>query len=165
MDRSEVGSAFKQMGCKSVPQTAAALLKCRARGVAPADRAFRRRDMEAGTRIFGDAVFGPGGFDRLPETRKEQVLGNLTNVKAELLGSGYVPLAADRVRGVQAPTLLVTGRQSIALFRHLTNRIEELLPRTERIEIHGASHIMHEDNAPAYNAAVLSFLTGRRKEA
>ena len=32
------------------------------------------------------------------------------------------------------------------------------MPRTKRIEISGASHIVHEDNAPAYNEAVLSFL-------
>ncbi len=36
--------------------------------------------------------------------------------------------------------------------------LEELLPRSERIEISGASHIVHEDNAPAYNTAVMSFV-------
>ena len=82
-------------------------------------------------------------------------------VRAELLGSGFAPLDADRARSVQAPTLLVTGQHSIALFHRLTDRLEELLPHTERIEIRGASHIIHEDNAPAYNAAVLAFLARR----
>jgi pimeloyl-ACP methyl ester carboxylesterase len=45
------------------------------------------------------------------------------------------------------------------------DRLEELLPRVERIEIPGASHITHEDNAPAYRAAVLSFLEKHRTTA
>ena len=56
------------------------------------------------------------------------------------------------------PVLLITGARSIPLFRRLTDRLEELLPRTERKAIPDASHLMHEDNAPAFNRAVLSFL-------
>lgn len=140
------------------PRTAAAIIKFGAKGIAPATKAFKRGDMEGGLRTFGDAVFGPGGYDRLPEARKAQVHDNLTNVKAELLGSGFVPLSADAVRRVQAPTLLVTGEKGVGLFHRLTERLEELLPNTERVEIPGASHMMHEDNAPAFNASVLSFI-------
>lgn len=140
------------------PRTAAAIIAFGVKGVAPATKAFRQGDMELGIRTFGDAVFGRGGYDRLPESRRAQVHDNLTNVKAELLGSGFLPLDANQVRRVQAPTLLITGQHSIGLFHCLTDRLEELLPHNERIEIPGASHMMHEDNAPAYNAAVLSFL-------
>jgi hypothetical protein len=42
--------------------------------------------------MFGDAVFGPGGCDRLPEIRKAQVQGHSSNINAELLGSGFMPL-------------------------------------------------------------------------
>jgi pimeloyl-ACP methyl ester carboxylesterase len=38
-------------------------------------------------------------------------------------------------------------------------KLEELLPHTQRVEVPGASHIMHEDNAAAYNSAVRSFLS------
>jgi pimeloyl-ACP methyl ester carboxylesterase len=140
------------------PRTAAAIIKFGATGVAPASKAFRKGDMEAGIRAFGDAVFGSGGYDRLPESRRAQVHDNLSNVKAELLGSGFVPLDAEQVQRVQAPTLLVTGEHSISMFHRLTDRLGELLPHAERIEIPGSSHMMHEDNASVYNAAVLSFL-------
>jgi pimeloyl-ACP methyl ester carboxylesterase len=83
---------------------------------------------------------------------------NLSNVKAELLGSGFVPLDAGEIQKTDVPTLLVTGEKSIGLFHRLTDRLEELLPRTERAEIPGASHMMHEDNARAYNRAVQLFL-------
>lgn len=149
----------------SRPRTAVAILKFGAKGVAPATKAFQRGDRETGIRVFGDAVFGTGGYRRLPESRKEQVHDNVTNVEAELLGSGFVPLDTDQVRNVQTPTLLLTGETSIGLFHHLTNRLEELLPHSEWIEIPGASHMVHEDNAPAYNAPVLSFLAKHRSPA
>jgi pimeloyl-ACP methyl ester carboxylesterase len=155
------GEIFKLLLTR--PRTATAIIKFGAKGVAPASKAFRKGDMETGIRIFGDAVFGAGGYDRLPASRKAQVHDNLTNVKAELLGPGFLPLEANQVRDVQTPTLLVTGQQSISLFSHLINRLEELMPNTARIEIPGASHMMHEDNASAYNEAVLSFLWRQRR--
>ena len=83
---------------------------------------------------------------------------NRSNVKAELLGSGLVPLDAKELRKVEAPALLVTAEKSIGLFHRLTDRLEELLPRADRVEIPGASHLMHEDDADAYNRAVRAFL-------
>lgn len=147
------------------PRTAVAIIKFGAVGVAPAQRAFRRGEMEAGLRIFGDAVFGHGGFDRMHETRKAQVRDNLSNVKAELLGSGFPPLDPDRVRAIEAPTLLMTGGHSVSLFHYLVDRLQELLPDAERTEIQGASHMMHEDNELAYNRAVESFLAKHSHEA
>lgn len=141
------------------PSTAVALLRFVATGVVPATRAFRKGDVDAGLRSFGNAVFGRGGYDRFSALRKEQVQDNRTNIRAELLGSGFAPLAADHVRRVAVPVLLVTGQRSIGLFHRLTDRLAELLPHAERVEIPEALHAMHEDNAPAYTDAVLSFLS------
>lgn len=142
------------------PRTAAAIIRFGARGAVPAQKAFRRGDAETAVRTFGDAVFGPGGFARIPESLRRQVRDNLPNIKAELLGSGFAPLHGAGLRALRAPTLLVTGQRSIALFRLLADRLAELLPRVERAEIPGAAHAMHEDNATAFNAAVLAFLAG-----
>lgn len=71
------------------------------------------------------------------------------NVRAELLRSGFLSLDSDKVQNVQTPTFLVTGQRSIGLFQRLTERLEELMPYTERIEIPGASHMVHEDNPVA----------------
>ena len=147
------------------PRTAAAIIKYVAAGVAPARRAFRRGEMESGLRIFGEAVFGRGGYDRLRESRKAQVRDNLSNVKAELLGSGFAPLDPRQVRAIKTPVLLMTGAHSVSLFHHLIDRLQELLPHAKRTEIEGASHMMHEDNAPAYNRVVESFLAEHSNEA
>jgi pimeloyl-ACP methyl ester carboxylesterase len=77
-------------------------------------------------------------------------------------GTGFPPLADGDVRGVQVPVLLVNGQHSPGWLVRLTNRLEELLPNVERVEIPAASHFMHEENAAAVNQAVLDFL-GRHR--
>ena len=99
---------------------------------------------------------GPEFYRRLSQSRMEQVLENA--IRVEFLGSGLAPLNDDELRRVQAPMLLVGGQCSPRLFGRLLDRLGELLPNSKRIEIGAASHIMHEDNGIAYNAAVQSFL-------
>lgn len=138
------------------PRTAVAILKFGLKGVAPAAAAARRDDVDAAVRSSGKAVLGPRFFSELSSSRLEQVRANF--IKAELLGSGFAPLRDDDVRGVRAPALLMSAQHSPALFHRLLDRLEELLPRTDRVEIPAASHIMHEDNPRAYGDAVLTFL-------
>jgi len=60
---------------------------------------------------------------------------------------------------VTMPVLLVTGEYSPSMFAPITDRLHRLLPHAERVEIPAASHAIHAGNAPAYNAAVLEFLS------
>jgi pimeloyl-ACP methyl ester carboxylesterase len=144
------------------PRTAAAIIKLGATGIGPATKAFQRGEVEAGARAFGDAIFGKGAYDHFPPLRKEQVRDNLLNMKAEFLGSGFVPLRDEDVRSLKIPTLLLTGERSLAVFHRLTDRLAELLPQATRLEIPGASHAVHEDNAVAFNSAVSAFLAKHR---
>ena len=144
----------------SRPRAAIALVRFGARGVGPATLAARRGDLDAAMRIFGTAVLGSEFYRGLSSSRLEQVGANA--IAAEFLGSGFAPLKDEDVRGIQAPTLLVSGQHSPAVFHRLLDRLEELLPHAERVEVRGASHIMHEDNATAYNAALRSFLAKHR---
>jgi pimeloyl-ACP methyl ester carboxylesterase len=139
------------------PRVAVAITRFGAAGIAPATRAAKRDDMEAAMRIFGRAILGPAFYARLSAERLEQVRVNA--VRAEFLGPGFEPLDPGEVSSIRTPTLLITSRHSAGLFRLLADRLEELLPRAERISIEDASHIVHEDAAPAYNDAVLSFLS------
>jgi hypothetical protein len=50
------------------------------------------------------------------------------------------------------------------VFLRLTDRLEELLPLTERVAIPDASHVMHEENAAAVNEAIVRFV-GRHRDA
>ncbi|MDJ0851967.1 MAG: alpha/beta hydrolase [Myxococcota bacterium] len=144
------------------PRTAIAILRFVVGTVAPAQKAFERGDDERALETFAHGVLGRGPFERLPDARKEQMRENLSTLRAGILDPDFPALAQDRLRGLPTPTLLVTGALSPAFLIRLTDRLEELLPRVERVEIPGASHGMNEENAPATNAAILAFLARHR---
>lgn len=145
------------------PRTGMALLRFMAGAMAPAQRAFARGEDEEAMRHFLLGVLGAESYRRLPEASLQVMRENLGAARAQLLGAGFPPLDDDRVRSVRAPTLLMTGERSPAFFLRLADRLEELLPDVERTRVPGASHIMHEENAPAVNEAILAFL-GRQHE-
>ena len=140
------------------PRTALAILEFGARTIAPAQRAFRRGDDDAALETFAHGVLGKDTYERLPDERRQQARENLNTLRAQLLGAGFPPLSEDDVRGVRAPTLLMTGDRSPAVLLRLTERLDELLPNAERIEIVDASHAMQEEKPSAVNAAILGFL-------
>jgi pimeloyl-ACP methyl ester carboxylesterase len=141
------------------PATALAIVSFGARTHWPAQKAFRRGDDEAALRKMSHGMLGRDAYERLPPERKEQARENLITLRAQVLGSGFPPLSEDDVRGVAAPTLLITGERSPAYPLRLTDRLQRLLPNAERVEIAGASHLMHEENAGAFNRAILEFLS------
>jgi pimeloyl-ACP methyl ester carboxylesterase len=145
----------------SRPWTAITLVKFGAKAMAPAKAIAERGDAKKAMRLFGATILGQQFYDRLSERRLEQVDANAT--RAEFLGSGFVPLDAGHLRTVRTPTLLITAQHSHGLFHRLADRLEDLLPNVERVEIEGASHIMHEDNALAFNRTVELFLKKSHK--
>jgi pimeloyl-ACP methyl ester carboxylesterase len=141
------------------PSDAIAIIRFAATVVAPAEKAYRRGDLEDGTRIFVSGILGARAFEAVPEERKQQMRENHTADSAQLLGAGFPPLSATEVRRIRVPTLLVTGEHSPALLRRtLTRKLASLLPNAEQVEIPNASHLMHEQNAEGFNRAVMAFL-------
>jgi hypothetical protein len=61
-----------------------------------------------------------------------QARENLNTLRARVLGAGFPPLSDDDVRGVATPTLLMTGERSPAYPLRLTDRLQQLLPNTDR---------------------------------
>jgi non-heme chloroperoxidase len=143
------------------PRTALAILKFGATTIAPARKAFRRGDNEKAMQTFGYGVLGKETYDRLPDERKQRFRENLNAMRAQLLGAGFPSLSDDDVRGVGAPALLVTGERSPAVLHRLTDRLQDLLPNAERVEIAGVSHGLQEENAGSVNEAILGFLSRR----
>jgi pimeloyl-ACP methyl ester carboxylesterase len=143
------------------PRTALAILSFGARAYAPAQKAFRRGDDEGAMQRMAHGLLGRDAYERLPEERKQQARENLNTLRAQVLGAGFPPLNDDDVRGVAAPTLLMTGARSPAYPLRLVDRLQQLLPNAERVEIAGASHLMHEENAAAVNQTILGFLNHR----
>jgi pimeloyl-ACP methyl ester carboxylesterase len=143
------------------PRTAFAILSFAARAYVPAQKAFRCGDDEEAMQTMAHGLLGRDAYERLPEERKQQARENLNTLRAQVLGAGFPPLSNDDVRGVAAPTLLMTGARSPAYPLRLVDRLQQLLPNAERVEIAGASHLMHEENAAAVNQTILGFLNHR----
>jgi pimeloyl-ACP methyl ester carboxylesterase len=143
------------------PGTARVILSFAAKTWTPTQQAFRRGDDEAAMQTFGHGLLGKETYERLPEERKQQAFENVRAVRAQVLGVGFPPLSEDDVRGVQVPTLLMTGERSPPYLPRLTDLLQQLLPNAERVEIAAASHLMNEENPGAVNDAILRFLAGQ----
>jgi pimeloyl-ACP methyl ester carboxylesterase len=141
------------------PATALAILGFGATTHWAAQKAFRRGDDEAGLRKMSHGMLGSDAYERLPQERKRQARQNLNTLRAQVLGAGFPPLSEHDVRSVAAPTLLIAGARSPAYPLRLIDRLQQLLPNAERVDIADASHLMHEENAPAVNRAILDFLS------
>lgn len=138
------------------PKTALALIKLGAKGIEPATKEVKSGNMKKAIEIFGKATLGKDTYANLSESRMGQVYNNA--IKAEFVGSGFPPLDIIKIREINIPTLLISGRNSPKIFHFLLDRLMELLPNAKRKIIEGASHISHEDNAHDYNETVLSFI-------
>jgi pimeloyl-ACP methyl ester carboxylesterase len=143
------------------PRTAAAVVRFGARGLGPAQAAFEHGDLEGGLQSFNRAVLGPVGVARMTEARRAQARDNLKTFAAQLTHTEFPLLDSDDVRRMTVPTLLLSGEQSPLLMRLLTDRLQELLPHAERVNIPDASHDAHVDNPSAVTDAILTFLTRR----
>lgn len=138
------------------PGVAIAIARFGFTGVAPATAALERGDLDGALERMGGAVLGREWFRNLSPERREQARANL--ISAELLGSGFSPLAEEQVRSIARPVLLLSGARSPRLFHYLIDRLAELIPNAERVEIPQASHLVHEQNPEAWKVTVLDFL-------
>ena len=140
----------------SRPRTAIALIKLGAKGIEPATKEVKRGNVKKAIEIFGKATLGADTYANLSDSRMEQVYKNV--IKAEFVGSGFPPLDENKIREINIPTLLISGRYSPKIFQLLSDRLMELIPNAKRKIIEGASHISHEDNTLDYNETVLTFI-------
>ncbi len=147
------------------PRTAIGIVQFGAGTMAPAVKLIKRGEESKAVQVFTRGVLGKRAFDRLSQERWDQIHENLFEMKllkrdAEL----FPPIDDDGVRGIRVPVLLVVGEQSPLHLRVLVDRLEELLPDMERVEIPDASHLMHEDNAAVVNEVILGFLDRSRSQ-
>jgi pimeloyl-ACP methyl ester carboxylesterase len=140
------------------PRTGIAILHFILGAIAPTTKAFERGDGEVALNRFLVGVLGKRDFDQITPVQWERLRANISTLRAGMLHPAFPAIEDDEVRGLAAPTLLLTGERSPAVLLRLTDRLEELLPDVERLEIRDASHVMHEDNPPVLNQAILGFL-------
>lgn len=138
------------------PKTAIDVIKFGAKGIGPATRKFERGDDERGLEIFVTAVLGREGFANLTEDMRQQIHDNAAPFKAQLR-AGFSPFDEEDARGIDIPTLLVTGERSAPIMHRITAKLQKLMPQAEWTQIQNCSHLMYEDDPEAFNQAVLAF--------
>jgi pimeloyl-ACP methyl ester carboxylesterase len=140
------------------PRSGAALMKFFRTVVDPATRAFNHGDLEGGVIAFKRGLLGADVYESLPTEIKDAYQASGKTLRANLTGAGFPRFTEDDARRIKTPTLLISGQKSPALMRRLTDRLQELLPDAARVDIAGASHLMHYEKPAPVNTAVLDFI-------
>jgi pimeloyl-ACP methyl ester carboxylesterase len=109
-------------------------------------------------------VDGPG---RSPEDVEAPVRDlvremNLIALQNEAAGLGEEwepePPAADRLRDVQPPTLLIVGDEDQPRIFAAADLLEKELPNARKIVMHGTAHLPNMERPEEFNTIVLNFL-------
>jgi non-heme chloroperoxidase len=122
-----------------------------------AEAAKRGHDEEA-IRLLVNWANGFDAYSEIPPDGKAQALANKATWRAALKHPDPIGLSAIDARGIQQPTLLISGERSAAPFRAVVHRLAELIPNSEVRMIPDASHGMNYQNPGALDAAILDFL-------
>ena len=143
LTRPRLGRAFIMFGVKTI---------------GPAKKAAKSGDFETADRLFGEGVLGADAVAALGPERALQAEEN--SFPEEILGSGFMKLDPQLVRGITCRALVMSGEKSPALWPLIADELAAHLPNSQRLRVPAAGHIIHEDNAPSFNSALLSFLAG-----
>lgn len=118
---------------------------------------LRRGDTEGGLQYFFDDINGPGAWNRLPEEQRRVRRENAWTIVGQL-GDAETVTCADIGR-LKMPVLLMDGEQSPGLFKKVREAAQKCLPSAGSVTIPKARHQMNQLNPPAFDAALVEFLS------
>ena len=85
------------------------------------------------------------------------MVANAGALKAQLR-SGFPDFSDEDARGIKVPTLLVSGELSPIHLTAVADRLQELLPDVERLNISEAGHPMFISHPDDFNRGVIEFI-------
>jgi non-heme chloroperoxidase len=124
----------------------------------PATEAVKNNQLEKGVRLFSSGVMGDEDYENLSDERKAGLMDNAPELKAELIYGDFPPFPKEEAGTMTIPTLLIYGKNSPKFFQSISDRLEKILPNTEKVVIPDAGHLIHGENPAYYNEKVLEFL-------
>jgi pimeloyl-ACP methyl ester carboxylesterase len=143
----------------SRPRTGKALLNMIQRAVLPSVAALKPNELEDGVRIFvRNGAWGPAAYASMPDEVMRHMLLDARTFRAQMLGNTFPRFTPADARAIRVPTLVMTGAISPVHMHCLADRLAELLPNIERVEVPEASHMMHWQNPDATAQAILGFV-------
>jgi pimeloyl-ACP methyl ester carboxylesterase len=139
------------------PRAGIGFIKFGARGIGPAIKAFERGDDAGALRVFMAANTSDAVVEGIPEAMFQRFVDNAGPLKAQIK-AGFPPFAESDARAIRVPTLLVSGAESPAHIKAVTDRLAKLVPDVDRLTIAGATHNMFNSHPAEFNAGVLRFI-------
>lgn len=110
---------------------------------------------DAAKYFFDNVAFGPGTWDRLPESFHTMVTANAATYLDELHDPTGLSIDTTALASTTVPILLTHGTTSPPLFSRLIGELTRLLPSAQVEAIDGAGHIPYATH-PHQLAAVVS---------
>ena len=139
------------------PRAGIGFIKFGAKGIGPAIKAFERGDDAGALRAFMAANTSDAVVEGIPQPMFLRFVDNAGPLKAQIK-AGFPPFAASDAKAIRVPTLLVSGAQSPAHLKAVTDRLAKLMPDADRLTIAGATHNMFNSHPAEFNAGVLRFI-------
>lgn len=122
---------------------------------------FRKGDVQHAMRVFVNGMAASNRFDSLSPEARAAVMRNARSIEALSLSSDPFPtLDKEDIKQLRAPTLVVTGENTIQIHKAVDEELIRLLPNVKRVTIPNAGHGSPRENSSAFNEAVLSFFAG-----
>jgi pimeloyl-ACP methyl ester carboxylesterase len=118
---------------------------------------FKKNDIEGGLEYFFDDVNGPGTWKRLPEEQRRIRRENAWTLVGQI-GDVETYTCAD-IGSFKMPVLLMTGDRSPRQYAPILDGFQRCQPSATRATIPNAAHQMNQMNPPAYDAALVKFLS------
>jgi esterase len=114
-----------------------------------------RGDDRRGTEELIDAINGGGAWSRLPPAHQQIMLDNIHTALAADIRN---PLPREFFSALSQPMLLMTGENSPRRYALFYEELRKLRSLDRTVVIPNAAHLMHLENAQAFNAAVVAFV-------
>ena len=124
---------------------------------AAAAERIRRGEIDEGLAPTVDAIFGPGGWEKLSEDAKQRKRDNARTLIGQIKEQ-RAPFTRADAQAIRAPTLLVAGDRSPETFHRILDGLQSALKDARRVVIPAASHGSNIDNPMAFEREVLAFL-------
>ncbi|MGR6430759.1 alpha/beta fold hydrolase [Rhizobium sp. PAMB 3174] len=95
--------------------------------------------------------------ERLPEL-KAISLANASSILLQMQDKSRPPLSATLLGAVKAPTLVLVGSMSPSPFPTIAERVNELVPDSQLVQVRNAAHLINQDNLEEFLVLVEGFL-------
>jgi pimeloyl-ACP methyl ester carboxylesterase len=106
--------------------------------------------------FFMEGVVGPGAWSAAPELVKDMYRANLWTIQGAAADVPE-PFACSDISGVLVPVLLMTGETTAAVFRGVTDALQDCIKGSQRVVIPGAGHAFPRQAPREFSESLLAF--------